>query len=76
MLATISFTLSFAAWGLIGGLASVFAARDGLNASQTALLVAIPASPVAATSAKGWYASGPAEAGRYGEVRPKPDITA
>jgi nitrate/nitrite transporter NarK len=41
-LATISFTLSFAAWGLIGGLASVFAGRYGLNASQTALLVAIP----------------------------------
>jgi NNP family nitrate/nitrite transporter-like MFS transporter len=41
VLATISFTLSFAAWGLIGGLASVFAARYGLNASQT-VLVAIP----------------------------------
>jgi nitrate/nitrite transporter NarK len=41
-LATISFTLSFAAWGLIGGLAAVFTARYGLNASETALLVAIP----------------------------------
>ena len=41
-LATISFTLSFAAWGLIGGLASVFAELYGLTASQTALLVAVP----------------------------------
>src|SRR5262245_54054782 len=41
-LATISFTLSFAAWGLIGGLASVFTGLYHLNASQTALLVAIP----------------------------------
>jgi nitrate/nitrite transporter NarK len=41
-LATISFTLSFAAWGLIGGLASVFAGLYGLTASQTALLVAVP----------------------------------
>jgi nitrate/nitrite transporter NarK len=41
-LATISFTLSFAAWGLIGGLAAVFTARYGLNASETALLVAVP----------------------------------
>jgi NNP family nitrate/nitrite transporter-like MFS transporter len=41
-LATISFTLSFAAWGLIGGLASVFASLYGLNASRTALLVAVP----------------------------------
>jgi NNP family nitrate/nitrite transporter-like MFS transporter len=42
LLATISFTLSFAAWGLIGGLASVFAELYRLSASQTALLVAIP----------------------------------
>src|SRR5262245_19706918 len=42
VLATISFTLSFAAWGLIGGLASVFTGLYQLNASQTALLVAIP----------------------------------
>ena len=40
--ATISFTLSFAAWGLVGGLASVFAELYGLTASQTALLVAVP----------------------------------
>ena len=42
LLATISFTLSFAAWGLVGGLASVFAELYRLSASQTALLVAIP----------------------------------
>jgi MFS transporter, NNP family, nitrate/nitrite transporter len=41
-LATVSFALSFAAWGLIGGLASVFAGLYQLTASQTALLVAIP----------------------------------
>ena len=41
-LATISFTLCFAAWGLIGGLASAFSSLYGLNASQTALLVAVP----------------------------------
>jgi nitrate/nitrite transporter NarK len=41
-LATISFTLSFAAWGLIGGLASVFTGLYNLTASQTALLVAVP----------------------------------
>ena len=42
VLATISFTLSFAAWGVIGGLAPVFASLYGLTASQTALLVAVP----------------------------------
>jgi nitrate/nitrite transporter NarK len=42
VLATISFTLCFAAWGLVGGLASVFTGLYGLNASQTALLVAVP----------------------------------
>src|SRR5262245_53444675 len=42
VLATISFTLSFAAWGLIGGLASVFTGLYRLSASQTALLVAVP----------------------------------
>jgi NNP family nitrate/nitrite transporter-like MFS transporter len=42
VLATISFALSFAAWGLIGGLASVFTALYSLSASQTALLVAVP----------------------------------
>jgi NNP family nitrate/nitrite transporter-like MFS transporter len=41
-LATISFTLSFAAWGLIGGLASVFTGLYNLTASQTALLIAVP----------------------------------
>jgi nitrate/nitrite transporter NarK len=41
-LATISFTLSFAAWGLIGGLAPAFTSLYGLTASQTALLVAVP----------------------------------
>jgi hypothetical protein len=41
-LATVSFALSFAAWGLIGGLASVFAGIHQLSASQTALLVAVP----------------------------------
>jgi MFS transporter, NNP family, nitrate/nitrite transporter len=41
-LATISFTVSFAAWGLIGGLASILAGLYGLTASQTALLVAVP----------------------------------
>jgi nitrate/nitrite transporter NarK len=40
-LATVSFGLSFAAWGLIGGLASVFAGLYTLTASQTALLVAV-----------------------------------
>ncbi len=42
ILATISFALSFAAWGLIGGLAPTFASLYSLTASQTALLVAVP----------------------------------
>ncbi len=42
VLAIVSFALTFAAWGLIGGLASVFAHLYQLSASQTALLVAIP----------------------------------
>jgi nitrate/nitrite transporter NarK len=42
VLATVSFTLSFAAWGLVGGLASVFTTLYSLTASQTALLVAVP----------------------------------
>ena len=42
VLATVSFTLSFAAWGLIGGLASIFTNLYSLTASQTALLVAVP----------------------------------
>jgi nitrate/nitrite transporter NarK len=41
-LATISFAVSFAAWGLVGGLASVFTTLYSLTASQTALLVAVP----------------------------------
>jgi nitrate/nitrite transporter NarK len=41
-LATISFALSFAAWGLVGGLAPVFGSLYSLSASQTALLVAVP----------------------------------
>jgi NNP family nitrate/nitrite transporter-like MFS transporter len=41
-LATVSFTLSFAAWGLIGGLAAIFTELYHLTASQTALLVAVP----------------------------------
>ena len=42
ILATISFALLFAAWGLIGGLAAVFTGLYSLTASQTALLVAVP----------------------------------
>jgi NNP family nitrate/nitrite transporter-like MFS transporter len=42
ILATISFAVSFAAWGLIGALAPVFADLYQLSASQTALLVAVP----------------------------------
>ena len=41
-LATISFAVSFAAWGLVGGLAGTFANLYSLTASQTALLVAVP----------------------------------
>jgi nitrate/nitrite transporter NarK len=41
-LATISFVLSFAAWGLVGGLAPVFSGLYSLTASETALLVAVP----------------------------------
>ena len=42
VLATVSLALSFAAWGLIGGLASVFTTLHSLTASQTALLIAVP----------------------------------
>jgi nitrate/nitrite transporter NarK len=42
VLATVSFLISFAAWGLVGGLASTFTALYQLTASQTALLVAVP----------------------------------
>ena len=41
-LATISFALSFAAWGLVGGLAPAFTDLYHLSASQTAFLVAVP----------------------------------
>ncbi len=42
VLATISFFLCFAAWGLVSAFAIVFRARFDLDASQTALLVAVP----------------------------------
>lgn len=42
LLATISFAISFAAWGLIGALAPIFTDLYRLSASQTALLVAVP----------------------------------
>ena len=41
-LATISFAVSFAAWGLVGGVAPIFTDLYQLSASQTALLVAVP----------------------------------
>jgi NNP family nitrate/nitrite transporter-like MFS transporter len=41
-LATISFAIAFAAWGLIGGLAPTFTALYHLTAFQTAFLVAVP----------------------------------
>src|SRR6266567_6889817 len=41
-LATISFTLCFAAWGLISAFAPRFRTLFALSASQTALLVAVP----------------------------------
>ena len=42
VMATVSFALSFAAWGLVGGLATVFTGLYALTSSQTALLVAVP----------------------------------
>jgi nitrate/nitrite transporter NarK len=42
VLATLSFALSFAAWGLVGGLAPVFTTLYSLTSAQTALLVAVP----------------------------------
>jgi nitrate/nitrite transporter NarK len=42
ILATVSFAVSFAAWGLVGALAPVFSDLYQLSASQTALLVAVP----------------------------------
>jgi MFS transporter, NNP family, nitrate/nitrite transporter len=41
-LATLSFTLSFAAWGLISAFAPAFRSELGLSAQATALLVAVP----------------------------------
>jgi nitrate/nitrite transporter NarK len=41
-LATFSFAITFAAWGLISGLAPIFTELYHLSASQTALLVAVP----------------------------------
>jgi NNP family nitrate/nitrite transporter-like MFS transporter len=41
-LATLSFTVCFAAWGLIGAFAPRFRDALGLSASETALLVAVP----------------------------------
>jgi nitrate/nitrite transporter NarK len=42
VLATLSFAISFTAWGLIGGLAPIFTDLYKLSASQTSLLVAVP----------------------------------
>jgi MFS transporter, NNP family, nitrate/nitrite transporter len=42
ILATVSFLLSFAAWGLVGGLAATFSDLYNLSASETAFLVAVP----------------------------------
>src|SRR6476646_1213499 len=41
-LATLSFALCFAAWGLVGAFAPRFRADFHLSASETALLVAVP----------------------------------
>src|SRR5881396_2869490 len=41
-LATISFALCFAAWGLISAFAPRFGTMFALSATQTALLVAVP----------------------------------
>src|SRR5690349_11201128 len=41
-LGTISFTVCFAAWGLIGAFAPRFRELLGLTASETALVVAVP----------------------------------
>ena len=42
LLATLSFFVSFAAWGLVAGLAPFFSDLYNLTASETALLVAVP----------------------------------
>jgi len=41
-LATVSFTVSFAAWGLISAFATSFRTEFDLSAQATALLVAVP----------------------------------
>ncbi|MCC7103582.1 MAG: MFS transporter, partial [Chloroflexi bacterium] len=41
-LATIAFAISFAVWGLIGGLAPILKQEYGLTTAQTSALVAIP----------------------------------
>jgi NNP family nitrate/nitrite transporter-like MFS transporter len=41
-LATLSFALAFAAWGLISAFAPSFRAQFGLTGQQTAFLVAVP----------------------------------
>ena len=42
LLGTVSFTVCFAAWGLISAFAPVFRQKFHLSATQTALLVAVP----------------------------------
>ena len=42
ILATLSFAITFTAWGLVGALAPVFTDLHDLTASQTAFLVAVP----------------------------------
>jgi NNP family nitrate/nitrite transporter-like MFS transporter len=42
VLATLSMALGFAAWGLISAFAPTFRAQFGLNAQQTAFVVAVP----------------------------------
>src|SRR5690348_4309976 len=41
-LSTVSFAVSFAAWGLVSAFASHFKQRFGLSASETALVVSTP----------------------------------
>ena len=42
ILATLSFAITFTAWGLVGALAPIFTDLYDLTASQTAFLVAVP----------------------------------
>ncbi len=42
LLGTLSFTVCFAVWGLVGAFAKEFQSQLGLTASQTAVLVAVP----------------------------------